>query len=135
MDDYQLELQPFYVNPDTEVSLFKGTSRSRNNLPIVSKRHEFHFIQTPQTQKSICQSLNAALAQAKVQHPNVCDVLEVQLEISGTNCTVYHILESLEGSAWQDITAGKRSTEVEMRNVLYQTSSALACAHSKVRNR
>jgi len=135
MEHYELDAQPFYVSPNTQVSLFKGISLARSNLPIVVKRHDFHFIQNLEPQQLICQSLNAALAQAKVQHPNVCDILEIQLEIQGTNCTVYHILESLEGSAGQDIRNTKRLTETEMMNFLFQTSSALACAHSKVRNR
>ena len=43
------------------------------------KRHDFTFIQNKEVQVRMVQTLNAALAQAKVQHPNACDILEVQM--------------------------------------------------------
>lgn len=135
MDGYRLDSEPFVVNPHTHVSLFRGVALARNDLPIVAKRHDFYFIHNPESQKLICQSLNAALAQAKVQHPHACDILEVQLEIDKTNCAVYHILQALERSVGQDIEEKKGFTELEMRKFLLQTSSALAFAHQKVRSK
>lgn len=108
-----------------------GISLARRDLPVVVKRHDFHFIQKPESQQLICKSLNTALAQAKVHHPNVCELLEVQLEIHESNCTVFHILESLERSVNQDIEERKQYTEPELRKFLCQTSGALAFAHSK----
>jgi len=132
MDGYRLDPDPFAVNVNTHVSLFRGISLARNNLPIVAKRHDFYFLQNSDSQKLISQCLNAALAQAKVQHLNACDILEVQLEVEKTNCVVYHILEGLEGSAGQDIEDGKKCAERDVREFLLQTSSALEYAHRKV---
>jgi serine/threonine protein kinase len=102
----------------------------------VVKRHEFNLIQQKATQARISQTINAALAQAKVHHPNACDILEIQLEIDKTNCVVYHVLEALEGDAEKDIEQRKRSNaqyaETDLRNALLQVASALAYAHSKV---
>jgi len=69
MEDYELETDPFYFNPDTSVGLFKGVSLVRNRLPVVVKRHDFNLIQQKGTQIRMVQAINAALAQAKVQHP------------------------------------------------------------------
>lgn len=135
MDDYEVEPTPFYFNPFTSVALFKGFSLTRNRLSVVVKHHDFKFIQQKAQQIRIVQTLNAALAQAKVQHPNSCDILEVQMKIKDTNCVIYHILEALEGDLGQDIELRKRSNrpyeEGELRQVLQQIASALATAHDK----
>lgn len=132
MDGYQLESEPFYVSPQTSVSLFRGIALTESNPPIVAKRHDFHFIQNEATQKSIAQSINAAIAQAKVQHPHSCDLMEVRLKIEGSNCAVFHILEALDGSVDKDIKERRAYSEDELKNMLRQISSALAYAHSKV---
>lgn len=134
MKGYILESEPFFVNLDTHVSLFRGISLARNSIPIIAKRHDFPFIQNPKSQESISQCINAALSQAKVQHPHTCDILEVYLTIQQSNCSVFHILEALDGSVGQDIENGRSYTEVGLRKFLAQVSSALAYAHSKVRN-
>lgn len=85
MDGYEVESVPFYFNPDTSVALFKGFSRTRNRLPVVLKRHNFTFILHKDVQARMAQTINAAVAQAKIQHPNACDILKVQLEIERTN--------------------------------------------------
>lgn len=82
MDGYELAPSLFYFIPGTSVSLFKGCSRARN-LPVVLKRHDFTLIQEKAQQMRMVQTINAALAQAKIQHPNSCDILEVQMEIEG----------------------------------------------------
>lgn len=70
-----------------------------------------------------------------MQHHNICDIFEVQLEIEQTNCSIYQVLEGFEGDLQQDIEERGRSNrpyqEVELRQVLLQMTSALACAHSK----
>lgn len=88
MDAYDIESTPFYCNPDTSVTLFKGFSRTRNHLPVVLKRHDFALIQQKEVQIRMIQTINAAIAQAKVQHPNACDIIEVQLKIERTNCSI-----------------------------------------------
>ena len=134
MDDYELETEPFYVNADTFTYLFKGRSLKRN-LPVVVKKHDFTLIQTKAVQVRIVQTLNAALAQAKVRHPNACDILEVQMEIERANCSIFHVLEALDTDLGHDIE-DRRSTnrpyvEEELRQMLQHTASALAFAHDK----
>ena len=134
MDGYQLEADPFYVNASTYVSLFKGLSLTRN-LPVVVKRHDFTLIQTKEVQVRMVQTLNAALAQAKVQHPNTCEILEVQMEINTTNCSIFHVLEALDTDLRKDIEDRRRPnrpyTERELRQMLQHTASALTYAHNK----
>ena len=80
------------------------------------------------------QNINSALVQAKVQHPNVCEILEVQMEIDRENCTIYHVLEDMEGNLEQDIEQRKQRNrpygEADLQTVLMQTANALAYAHS-----
>jgi serine/threonine protein kinase len=130
MDGYNLGEQIAF-NHNTFVTLSRATSRNRNNLPVVIKKHEFRLIGELETQERITSCINAALSQAKVQHPHTCDILEVQFKAGGSNCEIYHILESLETSAGRDIVARKRYSEKEMREFLLQTAEALAFAHSK----
>ena len=134
MDGYQLETDPFYVNIETSVALFKGFSLARN-LPVVVKRHDFNLIQVKAVQVRMVQTFNAALAQAKVQHANACEILEVQMEIERTNCTIYHVLEALDTDLAHDIEARKKTerpyAEEELRQVLLQTANVLVSTHSK----
>ena len=96
MDGYKLHPKPFYFNPHTHVSLYKGSSLTREGLSVVLKRHDFMLIQEKSQQVEMVQTLNAALVQAKVQHPNSCDILEIQMEINDTNCAIFHVLEALD---------------------------------------
>jgi len=80
-------------------------------------------------------TLNAALVLAKMQHPNACDILEVQMEIKRDSCRIFHVLEALDSDLERDIE-GRRSSnrpyaEGELRRVLRHTARVLACAHSK----
>jgi len=117
-------------NHMTFVTIYQATCLARNR-PVVLKKHEFHMIDEPGTQDQINVCLNAALFQAKVQHPNSCEVLEVKVHIEKANCYVYHVLEALDTSVGKDVEAGKRYEEPELRQFLQQTASALAFAHSK----
>jgi len=134
MDGYVLQSKSFFFNPGTYVSLYRGYTKT-THLSVVVKRHDFMLIQEKHVQVCMVQTLNAALAQAKVQHPNSCDILEVQMEIDDTNCTIYHVLEPLDTDLGHDIE-DRRSTnqpyaEGEMRQVLQHTASALTYAHNK----
>ena len=130
MDGYEIG-EHLAFNHETFVTLTRAKSLTRNRRDVVLKKHEFQFLDTPATQKRITACLNAALFQAKVQHPNVCEVLELKVHIEGTNCTVYHVLEALDTSVGKEVEAGKRYGEQELREFLQQTASVLACAHSK----
>ena len=127
-----METDPFHCNANS--SLFKGLSLTRHT-PVVVKKYDFRLIQVKAVQVSMVHSLNAALAQAKVQHPNVCDILEVQMQIDNTDCSIFHVLETLETDLAQDIEDRKKTnrpyTEGELRQVLLQTASGLAFAHSR----
>ena len=134
MDDYELDAEPFYFNSESSVGLYRGRSIARDK-PVVVKRHDFTLIQHKNTQIRMNQALNAALAQAKVNHLNSCDILEVHIKIESTFCSIYHVLEALDGDVAQDIKRRKgnneRYDEKELRQALWQTASALSYAHSK----
>jgi len=136
MEGYEVEPDPFYVNPYTAVGLFHGTSKAKSHFPVILKRHSFDFIQDKSVQQHLTHCLNAALAQAKVQHPNSCKIHEVQLEIEKNCCAIYHVLEALDRDVGRDIEERKRRkqpfSETELQTFLLQISSALACAHRKV---
>ena len=139
MEDYRLEPQPFYISDDNSVWLFKGSSTARNGAPIVAKRHEFLLLRDKdQFSQRLNEALNVGLAQARVDHPHSCKVLEICLDISGApnQYFVYHILEALENNLWQEVKQRQkrpnRYSEQEMWNFLEQMASALSFAHDKV---
>lgn len=132
MDGYKITGQ-LDRNHDTLVTLHRAISHVRDDRPVVLKEHEFREMEHPETQERITSCINAALNQAKVQHPNICDILEVQFQAKGSDCFIYHVLESMETSVAKDIKEGKVYSEEEMIMFLQQTASALAFAHSKVR--
>lgn len=136
MNDYRLEEAPFLSKRDTGVSLFRAFSLSRNRQ-VVIKSHKFSDIRLPETLLRINQTLNAALAQAKVHHPNTCEILEVQFVFNDTGCTIHHVLEALDTDAFEDMKKRRAShkpySETELTSLLRQTSTALDFAHSKVR--
>ena len=133
MDGYKLT-GVLDCNHDTLVTLRRATSNARDDLPVVLKEHEFREMEHPETQERITSCINAALNQAKVQHPNICDILEVQFKAEGPNCFINHVLESMETSVARDIKESKVYSQEEMVMFLKQTASALAFAHSKVRS-
>ena len=139
MEDYRLEPQPFYISDDNSVWLFKGSSTARNGAPIVAKRHEFLLLRDKdQFSKRLNEALNVGLAQARVDHPHSCKLLEIRLDISGApeQYFVYHILEALKSNVWQEVEQRKKRpnpcSELEMWDFLEQTTSALSFAHDKV---
>ena len=135
MNDYELEKEPFYMSEDTNVKLFRGVSLARNRLRVVVKKHDFYPFTYPDILQCINRNLNSALSQAKVQHPNSCDILELRLEFDRYCCAVHHILEALDSDVENDIEERRKSnkhyTETELREFLHQISSALEAAHSK----
>ena len=134
MERYQREVSPFYANVFTDVYLYHGQTLSENR-PVVIKEHLFNKIQLPESQKIMNRSLNAALAQAKLRHPNVCEILELRLETEAKNCSVFHVLEALETDLLHDIERRKRTnasyTVEELREMTLQVVTALVYAHSK----
>jgi len=132
MDNYELEQPPFYSKGS--VSLFKGVSLLRNNRPVVVKQHQFDR-RASGVAKDISKVLNAALAQAKVQHEHSCDILDLQFTCDEKSFKVMHILEAMDCDVGEDILQRRDSkqqySEKELWTFLKQTSSALAYVHSK----
>jgi serine/threonine protein kinase len=139
MDGYSLEPRPFYISDDNSVRLFKGFSLTRNRLPIVAKCHEFSLLRDKgQLSERLNAAINAGLAQARVEHPNSCKVLEICLDLSEApnQYYVYHVLEALEKDLYQAVEQRKRRnspySEQEVWDFLKQTAGALSLAHEKV---
>jgi len=139
MEDYILEPQPFFISQDNSVWLFKGISTARFGVPIVAKRHEFSLLRDKgQFSERLNAALNAGLAQARVDHPHSCKIMEIRLDISAApnQYFVYHFLEALEKDLYQEVEQRKKRrnpcSEQEMWNFLEQTASALSFAHDKV---
>lgn len=137
MDGYEIESEPFYTNYETSVSLYRAISLARNRRPVVIKRHYLVPLLSKGIQQLANQALNAALNQAKVQHRNSCDILELHLEVEEQSCVISHILEALDTDLGKDIEERrpkkKHYSEDELRAFLLQVGSALELAHSKVR--
>lgn len=135
MDGCDLKTDDFYVNSGTHVSLYKVLSRAPNPQPLVVSRYHFDQFQQEDTLERIVQTINAALSQARVQHTNACELLEVQLEVRETNCAVYHVMETLDGDLRQEIEQRRRSNrpyeEAELRQIVLQTARVLTTAHNK----
>lgn len=136
MEGYELESAPFYTQSDLPARLFRGVSLTRNRLPVVVKRSDFHHFNQKSTHQRLSQALNSVLIQAKVQHPHTCDVLELHLELDKNICSLFQVWEELHTSLREDIDAKSAKqqmyTEKELWTFLLHTSDALALAHSKV---
>jgi serine/threonine protein kinase len=136
MDGYELPARPFFINRDTQTKLFQGISKKRN-LPIVAKCHEIQYIGKAQFTEHFNLAMNAGMAQARVEHPNTCKILELCLDVDFEKglFSVYHILEALEKDLGKEITerntVDRVPSEAEAKNFLVQTAQALAYAHIK----
>ena len=132
---YEVEAHPFFTNRMTGVRLFHAVSLTRNRQPVVIKRHDIYLGRNkPEFLAEFCLALNTGLAQARVDHPHSCKILEFRMDIDiDRNCySVFHVLEAMESDLGREIEERKREvTEEEMRKFMRQTSSALAFAHSK----
>lgn len=87
MNDYELESKPFYERPPQEhmvgnvkvlriMRLFYAVCRSRGTKVVV-KAHEYDA-RDESCDRKISKAINAAVAQARVQHEHICDILEMQ---------------------------------------------------------
>ena len=129
------ERHPFYSNEAAGVRLYRGICKSRNDLPVIIKRHAFNPGDKG-CDKDVSRAFSAAVFQAKAHHPHTCEILDVQFVGDRDKFVVFHVLESLESTLNEEIE--QRSdcrnycTEEELRNFLLQTSAALAYTHSKV---
>ena len=110
--------------------MFRGRHKESDS-PCVAKEHNFGY--HGRKQKSIARALNASLTQAKLYHPGVCEVYEIQVKVEGGKCIVYHGLEELERDLAQDIEERRKEnkpyTEREILDLAKQLASALSYAH------
>ena len=132
-EQYEIESKTFCENEDGSVCLFKGVGS-----PVTVKRQEFSLLRySTDLAKELAKSLNAGLAQARVQHPHNCRLLAMHLDTSQAPALYHldHVLEALERNVEMEIQASgqRRLSEWELCEFLRQTTSALAYAHANVR--
>ena len=118
---------------DLPVCLLLG--QQTHDVPAAVLKKDFRLTQHKDTQRSIANYLNAALMQAKLQHSNICAMLELQLQINKDNCSIGQVLETLDSTLARDMEtrtqANRAFTETEVRYIAAQTATALAYSHSK----
>lgn len=138
---YRIKGEPIYHNPTTFVKIFKGELLAFD-LPVIIKRQEFFLEQYgSDLPMNIAKAIKAGLIQARVEHPNTCQILEMHLDIReapGKYC-LDHVLEALERDVGEEIKLRSKGqkrymSESELWGFIVQTASSLAYAHSKVRN-
>ena len=130
---YRAEEDPFYISADNSVSLFKDTSRA-----VVIKQHNFSVVKNKaKLPSALSRAINTAIAQAQVEHPNTCRVLEMHLDCSKAPkwYSLSHILEALDRDVEAEITQRSEQhrplSDWELWDFLRQTGSALAYTHAK----
>ena len=105
--------------------------------PIVAKCHQIQFEDKVKFIEEFTKVMNTGLAQARVEHPHFCKILDFVLDVDMEQRTffVYHILEDLESDVGRVIEERKRDQRIpnedEVMTFLAQTTQALAYAHSK----
>ena len=128
--------EPFFRNPKTLVKVFRGKSTARDQ-PIVAKCHDIELVSKPEFIEQMTRVMNAGLAQARVDHPHSCKILDFALDVDIERriFSVYHVLEALPNDLEQDIKERKKHdripSEDEVKTFLLQAAQALAYAHEK----
>lgn len=130
---YRFDPEPFYVNSDNSVRLFKGVTE--DEVPVVCKRHEF-LIGIPELQEKLAAAIDIALAQARVHHSHTCKIMAVKIAVTPKSYLIEHILEQLKRDVALEIEEHQKTntplSETALWKFLHQTASALETAHSKV---
>jgi len=136
---YEIEAEPFYINQGSGVKLFKGVHIARKGLPIIVKQHEFLALQHHnRLSNELAQAINTAIAQAQVEHPYTCKVLEMHLDISKApkQYRLSHILEIFDRDVGMEIEQRRKQrrpmSECDLWSFVGQAASALAYAHERV---
>lgn len=136
MEGYQVATVPFCESLDPSVTLLKAIILTEDRLPVIIKRFDFVSLQLKATQQSLTQAINAAIIQAKTQHPHAREIREVRFDLEENRCSLYHVLESGEHDlAWEIAERRKQKkpfSEEEMHTFLRQIASLLVYTHSKV---
>lgn len=136
MYGYDLQHTPFFINPKTKVQLFKGNLRA-DGRSIVVKRHEISFSWNLQSLSELPRTISSGLAQALLEHPNICQVLEIRIDLtSHKNCFVDYVMECLDKDLRQEIEERRERIrpfrEEELWKLTLQVSSALEAVHGAV---
>lgn len=119
----------------TDVKLLNAFWRG-SQLPVVIKKHSFPSFSLSDVKSRVNNALQAALIQGQLRHPHICELIELQVDVEcGSSITIYHALEALDSDIRRDIEVRKETgslySEIELREVLYQTSQALAYMHKQ----
>lgn len=138
-ESYYTESDPFSMNVDRSVYLFKGVSADIGE-PVIIKRHDlFQFRQDFELSNDLTAAINAGLEQARVQHSNTCKILALQFNTKEApkRYVLDHVLEAVERDLGREIEERQRThrgfSECELWSFLQQSASALVFAHGKVR--
>ena len=113
MDGYELTSEPFFRNPATHVKVFRWKSKARNQ-PVVAKCHDIELVSKPQFIEEMTRVMNAGLAQARVDHPHSCKILDFALDVDIERriFSVYHVLEDLPNDLEQNIKERKKDHRI-----------------------
>lgn len=137
---YRDEVELIFAREDETVKLFRGVSTVYPGMPIVIKQHKYSIVPEIESEKpkALNRAINAALVQARVEHPYICKIMQIYLDTKKAPreyCLV-HILQDLIGDTWMEIKKRQNMhrpyAEKEIWNFIKQISSAMAYAHSKV---
>jgi len=138
MDGYELDSSPFFTNNTGEVSHYRGISLKYSRRPVIARRYCITCQKDPQ-QLELNRVLGIGTVHVRMDHPNVCKVLELKVDCRNypNEVYVFHMLEGLDVDLGMEIEerekAARPFSEAELRSILAQIASALAFAHSKVK--
>ncbi len=131
MEGYRLG-QLLYHSSSTAVSVYEALSPQGE--PVIVKTYE------KASPEEANEQVTEALLQMRVEHPNTCRLLDLQLTtLSGRSLRVHLILERLERDLKKDIlmrnSEQRPYTEEDLLAMVQQIGSALVYAKNKVKSK
>ena len=131
MEGYRLG-QLLYHSSSTAVSVYEALSPQGE--PVIVKTYE------KESPEEANEQVTEALLQMRVEHPNTCRLLDLQLTtLSGRSLRVHLILERLERDLKKDIlmrnSEQRPYTEGDLLSMVQQIGSALVYAKNKVKSK
>ena len=128
MDAYEIEPEPFFMNCNTPVKMYRARSKALGREVII-KRYECENITVVQRR------VLEAFVQIRVEHPHSCRLIEPIVELVGSKHFVSLVMEKLNSDVGKEIKERQNSnrpfSEEELRKFLDQIGQALAFAHAK----
>lgn len=107
--NFELEEDPFYMNYDRSVRLYKAVSS-----PIIVKRHEIYtLLGLAILEKELANHINAGLAQARAFHSHTCKIIGMHMNIDKAPKLYFldHVLEALDRDVGKEIDDRKKRQE------------------------